>query len=210
MTSRSSRSSGLGTGRRLDPKGTKVLHSRTRTTVGTRNSPKIGPPSPTANTEHFTKSPPRLAPLDPETKPRVGRMRGRSSPGRSGSRSKAPGRMAADLDASGRGSSRASSEQDYVGATSEQAAHVEKMIGIAKVKKVANRLNKFAHSKFRRLRDMYVQLDQDQDGRVSREEFVDALPALGFPITNKDALMMYKLVDRNNDGHLSFNEFHQM
>jgi hypothetical protein len=139
----------------------------------------------------------------------VGRTRGRSSPGRSGSRSKAPGRTAADLDASGRGS-RASSEQDYVCATSEQAALVEKMIGIAKVKKVANRLNKFAHSKFRRLRDMYVQLDQDKDGRVSREEFVEALPALGFPITNKDALMMYKLVDRNNDGHLSFNEFHQM
>ena len=41
-------------------------------------------------------------------------------------------------------------------------------LAVAKIKQVADRINKFAISKFSSLRDMYQRLDEDNDGTVTK------------------------------------------
>ena len=49
--------------------------------------------------------------------------------------------------------------------------------------------------------------DKDGNGDISLSEFSDVLTDLGEPLTKEECDLFFKLVDKNNDGRLNYNEF---
>ena len=94
--------------------------------------------------------------------------------------------------------------------TDEELAVLHDELDLAKIKKVADRLHKFAVSKYANLRDMYTKFDDDNDGVLTKDEWCDKLPKMGFPIAREDAGLIYDIVDLNKDGHMSYSEFWQI
>lgn len=58
--------------------------------------------------------------------------------------------------------------------------------------------------------DMFKMLDRDNDNRVTHDDIMDGLKRTGLPVTNQEIRRLITLLDRNNDGAISYKEFLQI
>jgi len=52
--------------------------------------------------------------------------------------------------------------------------------------------------------------DKDKNGRISRQELMEAMASLGQPLTSKQASKMIEMADRDGDGEIDYTDFARM
>ena len=78
------------------------------------------------------------------------------------------------------------------------------------VQKVEKRLKKIivkAEEKGMKIKDIFAHFDKNNDGRITRAEWMDALEDLGIKINEEEAEAVLLHLDENHDGRLTINEF---
>ena len=66
---------------------------------------------------------------------------------------------------------------------------------------------KLTDAEIERFRSVFVLFDRNGDGKVSSEEFRDAMNELGFKLTDEQYRTGVACFDSNEDGSLDFEEF---
>jgi calmodulin len=57
------------------------------------------------------------------------------------------------------------------------------------------------------LRETFEYNDRDEDGRIEPEEFVQMLDELGAEMSEQEAKIGFRDIDKNDDGLIDFDEF---
>lgn len=58
-----------------------------------------------------------------------------------------------------------------------------------------------------RVMDFFRRIDKDQDGKITRQEFIDGILASKFPTTKLEMTAVADIFDRDGDGYIDYYEF---
>ncbi|XP_074190545.1 microtubule-actin cross-linking factor 1 isoform X19 [Rhinolophus sinicus] len=58
-----------------------------------------------------------------------------------------------------------------------------------------------------RVMDFFRRIDKDQDGKITRQEFIDGILASKFPTTKLEMMAVADIFDRDGDGYIDYYEF---
>ena len=57
------------------------------------------------------------------------------------------------------------------------------------------------------LRKLFIQIDQNGDGKITYDEFHEALTKYGLPITEEEIALLVNQMDTNGNGYIDYTEF---
>ncbi|XP_052776504.1 uncharacterized protein LOC128214202 [Mya arenaria] len=76
-------------------------------------------------------------------------------------------------------------------------------------KKEMLRPENFIHANTMKMKALFMKMDKNGNGRIDRDEFAAFLQCIGLQMTKQETNLVYRSVDRDNKGHVSFDEFQQ-
>lgn len=72
--------------------------------------------------------------------------------------------------------------------------------------KIREKFHTYTSTKFKNVRELFGALDVDKDGKISIQDWRQGLKDVNFPISESDAVKMFRAIDIDNDNGLSYAE----